>query len=501
MPRWAGGFGIANGPMEVCVNVLIVLGILGCKSGNPETGVDSPTDSPAGDSQTESGTQQDTDDPVGTLTDAFTLTGAAPKNVVILSLDTLRWDRMSVAGYTDDAGNATTPTIDTMLADGVLLSEHRSCSSWTFPSFLCALAGMDQTTLGFWPTNISGEDPGKAPDSLPVMAEYFQSAGYHTMLSSNSGFMGQAGNLGQGFDEGEGEFPSESNDFKNAADVVGDAISMLDAHRASNPDQPWMLHAHIIDPHMPYNPPESYLSGLTSLEATTYDLTTEAGTQELWSDYESLSDVAQVLNMAHLRVRYDAESQYTDDQVGRLLGHLGDIDAWEDTLLVFFIDHGEEFWEHQNFNHGYTAYEEVTRIAAGFYQPGNLEPIHWDGLTSHEDLLPSLFTLLGWAPESYFTGWAVGSEPRSHLFHLVYRHERTVQAINTGTDKLIARWDMEADKMGYFSIEDDPFEQVDLYDESNARVQELWGLLCDEIERLAAHEKRATPILPDLCDD
>ena len=357
--------------------LLFILGAIACSDSASETDQDTREDSDApGESED---TPPDDTQPSGeTLTEAFTLTGDAPSNVVILSVDTLRWDRMSLNGYTDDSGLPTTPNLDSLLESGVLLSNHRACSSWTFPSFLCALSGMDQITLGFWPTNVSGEDPGKAPDSIPFLAEYLQAAGYHTMLASNSGFMGQAGNLNQGYAEGDGFFPEEENDWLNAERVMDDGLARLDQHLATNPDQPWLLHVHLIDPHMPYNPPESYLSALEKLEPISYDLTTEEGTQELWANFEFLSEVAKVLNMAHLRARYDAEAHYTDDQIGRLVTTLESLDAWDDTVLLFFVDHGEEFWEHENFNHGYTAFEEVTRVTAGFVQPGNLEPVQWE---------------------------------------------------------------------------------------------------------------------------
>ena len=75
------------------------------------------------------------DGPAGPLID---FGGKKPKNVLMISIDTLRRDRVGRYGK-----NGNTPFMDRLLGEGVALDNHRSCSDWTYPSILCALTGVD----------------------------------------------------------------------------------------------------------------------------------------------------------------------------------------------------------------------------------------------------------------------------------------------------------------------------------------------------------------------
>jgi arylsulfatase A-like enzyme len=401
----------------------------GCNPPSEETGAGAaeptPDDTAAGDSDTGEISLP------GEITPVITLAGAHPKNVLVLSIDTLRPDFLNYFGYNS---HATSPTLDAVFEGGVALTNHRSCSSWTFPSMLCAMTGVDQLTLGFWPINVSGVELEAAPDYIAFMAEFFEARDYDTMLLSGSGFVGASGNMDQGYQEGIGTFGPL------ATELVDQSIGFLQT-RADDPD-PWLLHLHLLDPHAPYAPPESYLDDFDydSLPPINQNLDTEEGTIELWASYDHLDESAQAISLEHLHVRYAAEVRYTDDEVARLFAQLDDMGAWEDTLVVVYSDHGEEFYEHGNFNHGYTAYNEVTRVPAAFYQPGNLEPALFDGLTTHEDILPTLFAILGWDIEPHFTGAPVGTSDRTHLYNLSWRYDKTIQAVTDGEEKLIYRW-------------------------------------------------------------
>jgi arylsulfatase A-like enzyme len=417
--------------------------------------------------------------------------------VIVLTVDTLRTDHLHHFGF----ASAITPVMDAFFTDGVALEAHSSCSSWTFPSFLCALSGADQIGLGFWPNNVTGQEPGSAPDASVFMAEYFQASGYYTMLASGSGFLGEAGGLDVGFDEGWGAFEP----VRDARQLVDDTTSLL---RDRPKDQPFFLHLHFLDPHSPYAPPVEYLDarGYDDLEPTTYDLDTEEGTVSLWAAFPELSETAQAVNLEHLRVRYAAEVAYTDEEIGRFLSFVEEQGMWEDTVLVFFVDHGEEFYEHGNFNHGYTAYDEVIRAPAAFYQPGNLAPYSVTDLTTHEDILPTLWTILGWAHEPGWTGATVGTLSRDHLFNLSYREDKTIQSVSDGHEKLIYRWGEEIilpngepvdpktnPQKGFYDLDADPTEQDNLYDASDPRVIAWWEVLEPEVERLRALESGAAP--------
>jgi hypothetical protein len=68
--------------------------------------------------------------------DALVL-GATPRNLLVISVDTTRRDRVGLLSDYDD----TTPNFDVIFSDGVILADHRSCSNWTAPSSYCAQSG------------------------------------------------------------------------------------------------------------------------------------------------------------------------------------------------------------------------------------------------------------------------------------------------------------------------------------------------------------------------
>lgn len=395
-----------------------------------------------------------------------------PTNLLIVSVDATRRDRINHYGY---AERVTTPTLDGLLEQGVTLHDHRSCASWTLPSFTCVLTGRDQISNGFWPGNSEAGALPSAPDDVVLLAEVLSAAGFHTMLSGASGFLGESSNMDQGHAAGVSRFFGQGGAYVTGAQVVSDAQQLMVARPS---DVPWMLHVHLLDPHMPYNPPDTYLDELDELPETQFDLSTKDGTLALWRNFPELAPVAQQTNLAHLAVRYDASIRYTDDQIGALLDWLdarGDLD---DTLVLLVSDHGEEFWEHDNFNHGYTAYDEVTASMAALWWPPGLEPAVVTTPTDHTDLAPTVLAILD-VPAGDMTGQVIGTGPPiAHT--LTWRADnKTVQSVTDGQHKLIVRWDGIQE---LYDLDADPSEQDPLPVEGSP----LWDALTPEIERLDA---------------
>ena len=175
-----------------------------------------------------------------------------------------------------------------------------------------------------------------------------------------------------------------------------------------------------------------------------------------------------------------------------------------------------EFHEHMNFNHGYNNFDEQIRTVAAFYQPGNLVPAQVDEMTLHQDLVPTLFAILGIDPSpsaSYegFTGEVIGtSDPRPYAFNLVYRNDKTHQAVTDGTEKLMFRWDNSEIPGGVlggpkylFDLEGDPAEQDNVYDEEetaqDATRARWWDLLCPEVDKADGYDADYEPVSHPQC--
>ena len=277
----------------------------------------------------------------------------------------------------------------------------------------------------------------------------------------------------------------------------------LDALAARPTDQPLMMHLHFIDPHMPYVGTDDLLDSwnIDELPETEFDYSTKSGTLLAWSKFNDLDAHAQAVQLQHMKLRYDVEIHLVDRMVDAFLNSDAFAEIKDDTLVLFFADHGEEFWEHANFNHGYNLFEEQLQVPAAFWWPGGLEPGQVEAMTQHADLLPTLFALFGFEDPG-FGGRVVGSKPAQEFtFHDVYRVEKTHQAVTDGRRKLMYRWDGSDENTGpkyYYDLVDDPTEQVNLYDASNSDVVELWDLLLPRVEDLAKRDEDpgAVPLEP-----
>jgi len=421
---------------------------------DPQTATsDTSISSPSGDTGTES-------------------TGAtvSEPNVLLLSIDTTRADRVNSNGYT---GSTTTPNLDALLASGLALRNHRSCSTWTMPSFLCVWTGQDALGLGVW-VDIERGDDGLDPypnDELPSLAWHLGEAGYATQLVTGNLLLGGAYNMDRGFDDWTRTF--------NVTETADTGIAELE--RLAADPSPWFLQIHFMAPHKPYNPDPAYLEGDTDCPG--HDLTTRDGFAAFRAPFQQMSDEEQQACLDHLDHLYDALLRETDRHLQRVLDALDATGEREDTVIVFVTDHGESFQEHGFWEHSWGGnVDTLVRSTAGFVHPALVPAAEHHGLTTHEDILPTLFTLLGRAVPAGVTGHAVGTAETEAVFQLTYANDATVQPVATEDAKLIYRWDQGA---AYYDLTTDPMELHDQWDPTLPEAMALWEKLEPKVLELA----------------
>jgi len=422
----------------------------------------------------------DTDAPAS----ALVFTGERPTNLLMISWDTTRADRLQRYG-----GGPEMDTVEALFAGGVALDNHRSCSSWTWASVVCAMTGASDVEQGYIPT--SHEDYlGNAPDALLWGSEVLRDQGYQTALVATNSWFSADVNMSQGFQH-------EAYDWGGKADWSTAAALGFFEDGVLDPAEPWYLHVHYMDPHIAYKPPEGYRSEVDGLpELADYDLEAKPGYWDLEEAWAGLDADTRALAWEHLDARYRGELAYTDDQLALLLDELGALGALEDTLIVFWTDHGEQLLEHGSVGHGNSLFEEENRALAAFSAPG-LAPQPWSGPTTHQDLWPTTLDALGLPAPSSWTGLPVGArEPDAHRFAL--RHDgaadRVLQFVERGGSKLIYSWSGEK---ALYRIGDDPGELNDRYDPEDSEVIALWSLLGPEVEAVEAVHPSWTPIDPN----
>lgn len=385
----------------------------------------------------------------------------APTNLLMVSIDTLRVDRIGRFG-----SSQLTPFLDEQLGRGVVLGDHQSCSNWTLPSALCALTGQSVTSLG----TVSLDDEVPEVNSL---ATWLEASGFVTGLVSGNPYLSRAYPTGDDYHH-EVALPFETS----AADVVDEALSLYERSLDAR-DRPWFLHLHLTDTHSPYSPPDGYVDDPPEIS---YDATTWQGVDELAAAYYGLSSDDQQLVREHVQALYDGEVAYLDDQLARMWEVFDEVGALDDTLVVLWSDHGEQFWEHKRFRHGRGLYVEEVAALAAFWAPG-LEPAQWPYRTNHQDLAPTILDLLGLDAPVGVSGVVVGSEPEPRvLFQHKTQSVKPAIGITQDKDRLILSWG--DDPPSYFRTDIDPTESDNRFSEGEPRVKCLYEAAAGEIERM-----------------
>ena len=446
--------------------------MLACNAGDGKPG-NKKKDPPVGDSAV----VEDTDPDVWEA-------GAPPVNLLMITIDTTRRDRLNSNGYT---GRVTSPNIDGLLAGGLALRKHHSCSTWTYPSFLCMLTGRDQVTLDFVPSNSKNGDVGTGPwegDDLPSIANILHDEGFATGLVWANGFLGPQRNMDQGH---------ETEETGGGANVISDkAMARMDL--LVEDGRPWFLHTHFNDPHGMYNPPDEYLEGYDDLAPCfDFDLTDRDNFKQMEASWPNFSEEEKAACTERLSFRYDACIRWVDDRIALLLDNLDAHGQREETLIVFGTDHGEEFGEHGTWEHGKAPFTQINASTIGFIYPPRIQAGDFTGLTTHEDVLPTILDLMDLEPPGVITGRIVGAGERQVAHALVYKGQDTWQAVITPEDKLVYHW--EGDKY-YFDRASDPDDLNNLYDPSDPRVLALWDELQPKVDEFEAYIDDAAPIDP-----
>ncbi len=401
-----------------------------------------------------------------------------PRSVLVITLDTTRRDYLGRYAGDPEA----TPTLDGLMDQGLVLEDHRSCSDWTWESVICAQTGRLPWHLGLrWSGEGGGAEP--YPEEAPLISRALYELGFQTALVSAQSYIG--GGLGL-----EGGFQHVSFRADATAEELVERTGWVLA--GLDPDRPWYLHLHLMDPHDIYTPPAEYLGALDALDPLPYDLGADGGYLELVNNWSTMGPELRELATAHLQARYRGELRYLDDQLARLW-ELLDAGGWLDrTLVLIWTDHGEQLYQHGVLTHGGGLFDEENRAAAVFWSRDLLAPGSYLGPTSHQDLWPTLLDALGLADPIEMEGYVVGSRPADTPRHaLHYRGPDTDQAVVLGGAKLLYNW---AGRAAFYRLGDDPGETEDRYDPEDPEVIALWELLIDEAEAVAGAAGGARPI-------
>ena len=411
------------------------------------------------------------------------LTDGGAKNVLMISIDTLRRDR--IGRYSCER---LTPFIDHLFESALVLDNHYSCSAWTLPSATCVLTGQTPIDLGAFPQINSMQAVPKIDEATPSLASQLANAGLSTLLVSSNLYISGKSGLDLGYNK-------VITKRKPANIMLTTMLEELNTLERTAPGIPWFGHVHLIDPHTPYSPPGDYLTHMDDLPDIEWDLSNAEGTRDMNEAWPNLSSSERSSIGEHLVYRYGAEIRYMNDEIELFFDELENQGFLEDTLILIWSDHGEQFWEHGDWGHGISLHAGENRAIAAFLGPG-VPTGSWTYPTTHTDLAPTILGALNLTAPSAWTGAPVGLHDHSRpLFAATAPKEADVQqSILLDNHRLLYRWD--GDK-ALFNVDEDPFETTDLYRSEPGRVSTLWEQLEPEINRLVAlFPDKTAPIDP-----
>jgi arylsulfatase A-like enzyme len=305
------------------------------------------------------------------------------KNVLLVSIDTLRRDHVGIHGYS----KPTTPRLDSLAPSAIVCDDAVSVSSWTLPAHLSLLTSAPPAVHG-------GVDMRHGFNGgVPTLPRLLHDAGYATQAVTSHLYVSQVYGVGEGFDH------LDMVQDRRASDVVRRGLDLIDRWG----DRPFFLFLHFYDPHWHYDPPAT----TRRIFETEYRGTLTG----LWQDFKRYDrSTIRAADLNHLLALYDGEIRYVDDELGTLFDHLRARGLDRNTLVIVTSDHGEEFLDHGSWEHQKTLYEEVIRIPLVISGPG-VKPRRESQPVSLLDIAPTILAWAGLTSPPSFRGTSLLTPP------------------------------------------------------------------------------------------
>ncbi len=320
-------------------------------------------------------------------------------NVLIYLVDTLRADRVGA----QRGARQLTPNADLLADDGILFENAFSHSGWTRTSVASLLSG---TTP--WIHGAVGRQDSLSAD-VPFLPDLLANRGYQTVgISSNDNVSADFG-FARGFQTWRNLYPSPpSKDFATSMEVTRAFRDWLSKVR--RPGVPFFAYLHTADPHDPYRPGAEFRQQFArGPYRTTLDV---PATEQIRRFLDSHPGISAEEVRRQLAEQYDAEVAQNDASFGDVLTLLKDAGIYDNTMIVFTADHGEEFLEHGAWGHGHSLYTELVHVPLIIKLPGQerggervATPVR------HLDVLPTVLTAAGLPTPASLEGQSLHPRP------------------------------------------------------------------------------------------
>jgi arylsulfatase A-like enzyme/Flp pilus assembly protein TadD len=373
-------------------------------------------------------------------------------NVVLITLDTTRADRIGAYGFT----GIETPNLDRLAREGVLFENATAAAPLTLPAHSSLFTAKLPPQHGVRDNGGFFLDPRQT-----TLAEMLKARGHRTGAFVGAYVLDSKWGLNKGFDTYFDDFDlsrytaiSLGAIQRPGNEVVDHGLQWLEQVG----DARFFAWMHLYDPHTPYDPPEPF--------------------KTRYRDRPYLGEIA-----------------FADAQIGRVLSYLEARHLLDTTIVVVTGDHGESLSEHGEATHGFFVYESTVHVPLIVRAPFSemLGGRRVRDVVRSVDIMPTVLELLGIGAPRDIEGVSVaammtgavkemGLESYSEaLYPLHHFGWSDLRAMRTGRFKLIA-----APRPELYDLQDDPAEQRDLFTQREALGQRM-------LDRLRERERRFGP--------
>lgn len=351
-------------------------------------------------------------------------------NILLLTIDTLRYDHTTFGGYADGPKHRnTTPQLAELVKRSVSFAFANAPSAGTMASIPAILTSKYfHSGIALDENRPAGSPPGILPENT-TLPEIMKRKRYATGVVSSHAWWNGWG-FEQGVDDYDNSIARTDDPFRVAADQVTDHVLAWVSRQQSTK---WFMWAHYIDPHGRY---------------VAHPDVVDYGTSE--------PDL------------YDAEVQWTDQEVGRLLRELARLPSYERTIIIITSDHGDSMGEHgvPVGTHGTALYRELQHVPLIFYIPDN-RPRVVHGAVTNLDIVPTVAALCDIdVHDLQFEGRSLVPQ----LFYGTEDHDRVVFAETNAPQKeraaISERWKLiyyfASNLYELYDLKADPWERDNL---------------------------------------
>lgn len=456
-------------------------------------------------------------------------------NVILISMDTVRADHLSLYGYERD----TTPNLKKLSQEATLYSNAIATSNMTLPSHASIFTGLYSRSHGthhvFETQNPSDDNSGVSyewahnmplDDKFNTLAEILSEKGYRTMaVVANQGYLGHSYRLDQGFQHYDYRTPVpflgrfrggvhsfylrqsihtilsqfiHSSDydmaFRSAYEINNEVFTLLDKIKKS---ERFFLFINYMDPHFPYTPPPPYDNLFP-------------GKDETYTSSQFVAMEKQVMKLErkitgkerrHIVSQYDGGIAYVDFHIRELIKKLKKTELYENSIIIITSDHGEAFGERDFIQHENSVYQNEVHVPLLIRYPGAGQGKVVDKVVSGVDIMPTVLDILNYEIPGNLQGISllkpehlddriVMSESFSSRKKLKWhkRFYNTERAVFSGRMKLITSTLKEQE---FYDISTDPNETRNIYSKNADVAVDLEALLNQWI----ANVKEESPYL------